>query len=516
MPKLRYHDLRARFVLLVQNTCSSVLGLTQRPVNKIRRQLMSSHLLLYRRDGTIFDLPAASGATFGSTSQMGNWDNNWTHIRAFGSPDQPYFLLYKQSTGQAFTMPIHNAGEFGITTPCGTWETDWAHITPFSAGGKDFVLLYRTSGVAFYLPIHPGPSFGPAVSLGAWENDWAHIEYFNLSGQPFFLLVRQNGAAFAARIGYGISGFGGPGVPRPVSPGVIVDTPVPLGQWETDWAQIRAFAVEGLPYLLFYRKTGEVFTAPVQLSGGPFTPLEERSPAVGETRPGGTWETDWAEIAAFQLADLTFGIDRLDIINQKADSDHADNDWLSLVWTITKAGTKEQIPFSKTIPIPGALRSGESVSGPFSTGAFKLAAGDILTVTALVTNLGSSDSNQQFSQAVQITKKVLDDLIPAVAIVVGTILGAGAGPIGGFQKGKEITDGFDWAIQSLSDLADSLGLHIGPPNCNGVVLSASWVYSSSDLPAAIGVTGCQRVDGSSKSGCGTAPSTNVSWSIRTT
>lgn len=476
---------------------------------------MSSHFLLYRQGGTIFDLPVQGGATFGDTAELGNWDNNWTQIRGFGAPDQPYFLLYKQASGEVFTMPIVTGSQYGGATPFGKWETDWAHLTPFSAGGKDFLLLYRTNGAAFYLPIRPGPSFGSTLALGAWENDWAHIEYFNVYGQGFFLLVRKNGVAFTARIHFGLEGIGAKGAGH-VAPGVIVDAPVRLGQWETDWAKIRAFTVLGLPYLLFYRTSGEVFTAPIHLSGTDLMPIAQRTPVVSSTTPRGTWETDWAEIAPFEVTEITFGFDRLDIINQKSDTNHADNDYLSLVWTITQAVTKQQAAYSKTIPIPGALRSGQSVTGRFATDAFKLAAGDILTVTAIVTNFGSSDTDKQLVQAEQITKKIVDDLVPLVAIVVGSILGGPIGPIGGFEKGKTITDAFDWALEGLSDLADSLGLHIGPPNCNGVVLSASWMYGSADFPAVVGVEGSQTVPGEAKSGCGATPSTTLSWSVRST
>lgn len=473
---------------------------------------MSSHFLLYRRDGTIFDLPVASGPAFGATSRIGDWDNNWTHIRTIEVGGQRYFLLYKQSTGQAFTLPIYNSNEHGTATQCGNWETDWSHVTPFSADGHDFVLLYRASGAVFYLPVRPGPAFGVAHSLGNWENDWSHIEYFNASGQPFFLLVRSNGDAFAARIHYGLRSAS-PALGHS-APSVFIDTPTPLGRWETDWAIIRAFAIHETAQLLFYRTNGDVFTAPVDLHGAPFTPIDQRNPVVGSTSSQGTWETDWAEIVGYQVPDFTFGIDRLDILSQKSDSDHADNDWLSFVWTITKAGTKQQLTYSKTIPIPGALRTGESVAGPFSTDPFKLAAGDILTVTAVVTNLGSSDAGQQFAQAVQITKKVADDLIPVVAIVVATVLTGPSGIVEGFQKGKEITDAFDFAVQGLSDLADLLGVHVGPPNCNGVVLSTSWIYSSKDFPASVGVSATERIDGPSKTGCGTAPATGVTWSLR--
>ena len=58
----------------------------------------------------------------------------------------------------------------------------------------------------------------------------------------------------------------------------------------------------------------------------------------------------------------------------------------------------------------------------------------------------------------------------------------------------------------------------GPPGsgCGGneVVLSSSWIYSSSDFPAAVGVAGSQQVGGPAKSGCGTAPSTSLWWSVR--
>ena len=160
-------------------------------------------------------------------------------------------------------------------------------------------------------------------------------------------------------------------------PGVILDTPVRLGQWETDWAKIRVFTTGGVPQVLFYRTSGEVFTVAIQISGTDLTPIGQRSPLIGTTTPGGTWETDWAEIAAFEVADLTFGFDRFDIINQKSDSDHADNDSLHLIWTITKAVTKAQTAYSKTISIPGILRSGDSVSGRFATDPFNLEAGDV-------------------------------------------------------------------------------------------------------------------------------------------
>jgi hypothetical protein len=199
----------------------------------------------------------------------------------------------------------------------------------------------------------------------------------------------------------------------PVQSGPTFGNIAQLGKWDTGWTHVRPFGLSGQP---FYRTSGEAFTAPIHLSGTDLTPLDQRSPAIGNT--------------------------------------------------------------------------------------------------AIVSNLGSSDVNQQFAQAVQITKKTVDDLVPVVAVIVGSILGGAVGPIGGFEKGKEITDAFDWAVQGLSDLADSFGLHIGPGNCNGVVLSASWIYSSSDFPAAVGVSGSERVDGPAKSGCGTAPSTNLSWSVR--
>ncbi len=236
--------------------------------------------------------------------------------------------------------------------------------------------------------------------------------------------------------------------------------------------------------------------------------------AVRATNPGGKWETDWAEIAAFQINDLTFGIDRLDIVTQKADSDHADNDSLNIVWNITKAATKEQTSFVKNIMIPGALRSGQSVPGRFATDPFKLAPGDILTVSILLSNLGSSDPGQQFSQAVQVGKKFYDDVLPIMGAIAFSVMGDPGGPIDGWKKGKDITDGMDWAIQGLSDLADAIGLHVGPPNCNGVVLNYSWLYTSNEVQSDNGVSGSQVVPGPSKERCGTSPSTAITWSIR--
>ena len=52
-----------------------------------------------------------------------------------------------------------------------------------------------------------------------------------------------------------------------------------------------------------------------------------------------------------------FGIDTITIQNQKADSDHSDNDWLTLTWSVANPVTKSVQTFKKTLRVGGVLPS---------------------------------------------------------------------------------------------------------------------------------------------------------------
>ena len=89
-----------------------------------------------------------------------------------------------------------------------------------------------------------------------------------------------------------------------------------------------------------------------------------------------------------------FGIDAVTIQNQKADSDHSDNDWLTLTWSVANPITKSVQTFKKTLRVGGVLHSGDVVHGPFATDPIALGDDDILTMTMALVNLGSSDTER--------------------------------------------------------------------------------------------------------------------------
>lgn len=474
---------------------------------------MSTHMLLYRQNGDIFDLPVAPGPAFGDTVAMGKWDSDWSHIESIGSDGQPAFLLYKRDTGQVFTMPILGGTEYGAVTSRGIWETDWAHLTPFRSGAHQFLLLCRDNGDVFYLEVGSDLSMSKTTRIGHWGSGIAHLRFLDIEGHQFFLLVREDGSAWLRRMRYTEK----PTAQRlgEVPTRLHIDDVARIGQWEPNWKHVLPVATAGATWLLFQRPTGEVFTMPVSWPAENLEPDDLKYPRFHDTTPAGTWESDWAGIAAFGISDMAFGIDQLGIVNQKSDTAHADVDSLSLVWSITRAATRDFRIYSRTIAIPGALSSGQTVAGPFSTDPFKLSAGDLMTVTAVISNLGATPADLQTAQALAITKKTVDDLGPLVGSIVGTAIGGPqGGVIEGFKKGKDITDAFDWAVQSLSDLASSLGIPVGHPDCNGVVLQNTWTYAYGDLQSAVGLPVTVQLTGPEKAGCGHEPVTSVVTSVR--
>ena len=90
---------------------------------------------------------------------------------------------------------------------------------------------------------------------------------------------------------------------------------------------------------------------------------------------------------------------------------------------------------------------------------------DIVIISYMLTNLGSSDAEEQFAQAVKVTE-IVDVAGPIAEAAIGFFFGE---PVEGMQIGEEVAKGFDTAVDTLSDVFDFLGVHFGPPNCNGEV-----------------------------------------------
>jgi hypothetical protein len=207
-----------------------------------------------------------------------------------------------------------------------------------------------------------------------------------------------------------------------------------------------------------------------------------------------------------------FNISSFEMKTHKSDSDHSDSDWLSIVVTILDPVTKnaQTLPL-KTIQIGGSIKTGDIMNGTFASDPIDVKDSDVVMVTLVLTNLGSSKAEDQFKEAVKVGDKVVGVVGPIAGAVIGFIFG---NPQEGLKVGQEIAKGVDTAISTLSDIFDFLHIHIGPPNCNGIVFQDTIVYQPNELlnarnkPASKEYTGTQDNER-----CGDAPVTKMNFSI---
>lgn len=151
-----------------------------------------------------------------------------------------------------------------------------------------------------------------------------------------------------------------------------------------------------------------------------------------------------------------FSIDSIEVRVHKSDNEHSDSDWLSLVVSIGNAATKDQprILEPKMFHIGDAIKSGSVIVGPFKTDVFDAEDTDVVLITYVLTNLGSSRVDDQGREAVQITNKVVSFAGPIIGTAVGLFFGQ---PGEGFKIGQQVAKTFDTAIAALSDVFDFLG-----------------------------------------------------------
>jgi hypothetical protein len=206
-----------------------------------------------------------------------------------------------------------------------------------------------------------------------------------------------------------------------------------------------------------------------------------------------------------------FSIDSFEIHGQRADADHSDNDFLSIIVTVANPISKSvrTLP-GKTIRIGDGIKTGTIVRGPFSSDPIQPEPTDVVVINYVLTNLGSSDAEEQFAQAVKITNQVVGIVGPIAGTVVGLFFG---NPQAGLKIGQEIAKGFDSAVDTLGDIFDFVGGHIGPPNCNGEVLRDTLTYQPNDLIQAVDRPASKELAGPRENDrCG-SPQTKVNFSI---
>jgi len=164
------------------------------------------------------------------------------------------------------------------------------------------------------------------------------------------------------------------------------------------------------------------------------------------------------------------------------------------------------------IHLGDGIKSGAMLQGPFESDRIFPEETDLVSINFLVTNLGSSRTEEQFAQAVKVTDKV----VGAVAPVAGAAVGLYAGdPAEGAKIGQAIADGFDTVISTLSDIFDFIGIHIAPPNCNGEVLHDSLTFQHAELAQAIDQPASREYTGPQETErCGAPPKSKVNFSVR--
>jgi hypothetical protein len=206
-----------------------------------------------------------------------------------------------------------------------------------------------------------------------------------------------------------------------------------------------------------------------------------------------------------------FRVNTVEVRTQKSDNDHSDSDWLSFIISIGNPTTKNVRTFSETPHnIAGNVKSGGMVGGG-STQPLVVEDNEIVTITYLIMNLGSSDAEEQFAQAVKVTNKVVQIAAPIIGAAIGLYLGD---PKQGFEVGKKIAVAVGDAVAGLSDVFDFLGIHFGPPNCNGEVLRDTLVYQPGEFARAAGQPASREYTGPQlNERCGGAPVTRVNFEV---
>jgi hypothetical protein len=205
-------------------------------------------------------------------------------------------------------------------------------------------------------------------------------------------------------------------------------------------------------------------------------------------------------------------LDRPTDKNQKSDNAHSDSDWLTLVVSIGDPVTKDvrTLP-PKTIQIGGNMKAGDRMVGNFATDPFVAMDSDVVVVTYLLMNLGSSRVEDQVAEAGKVTDKVVQIVGPIVGTAIGLFFGD---PGEGFKIGEQVAKGFDTALKTLSDVFDFLGIHAGPPNCNGEVVNDVLVFQPGELAQAVGRPASrQKIGPQTNERCGGAPETKVDFSV---
>jgi hypothetical protein len=229
------------------------------------------------------------------------------------------------------------------------------------------------------------------------------------------------------------------------------------------------------------------------------------------------------------MGKCTVSFERASIINHKSDSDHADNDWLILIWTINNQPADVRV-FRVTEKETGSDVLWDGSQLGLIVDSIDCEDNATVTLTALVANLSAYDRDKQVEVAATFARDAAAQIASLYIKVGSTVLGIaealGAPAIGIAIAGATVTllnrfhDELIAAINkvfddvltpSLKSLVEEVAWLLGGrPNCNGEVLHDSFVF----LP------GRGRDDyihdkiyegSQTNSHCGLSPHTRITW-----
>lgn len=209
--------------------------------------------------------------------------------------------------------------------------------------------------------------------------------------------------------------------------------------------------------------------------------------------------------------------DQIEVINQKSDSGHSDNDWLILYWFVGAGGIKQ----SHVIPLANSSGSKKINSGnSLQPLALEVSCqdSDLVTASFQIVNLGSSGPSEQVQEAGQIASKIAQALTAAYVDAAEIVVQNSGLPLADvFAEGINelqpvIVDSVQAAFEDIiipfvDEVAGFIAGLFGSPNCNGDVLHDVAVFPPFQPDPS--VTAAKVYTAASKSGCGSPSKTSV-------
>ena len=213
----------------------------------------------------------------------------------------------------------------------------------------------------------------------------------------------------------------------------------------------------------------------------------------------------------------------MQLLNQKSDNDHRDNDWMTIVWAVNgEVVSKSVFPLSNDKGST-VLQSGDLI--PRFETSVSCHDEDLVTATYSVVNLGSVDLDKQADAANKVAEDIAQTVTEIYLDVARAVLKSGIGV--GLGVPQILSDLTADAIEALSgtvikavglafekivgpifeEIAELYGLLIGKPDCNGDVLQDTARFLPWQPDSEVWEEKIYTASG--KTGCGAPAATHV-------